>query len=124
MPIHCKIRSKEPDLLLYINCKGSLIEQDITHFQDFFKKKLEQPQMLKMFVDMRQVDSAKLQCIKKLAKFMNNYQEKAIDKVIATAILIDKPIIENLVKILFNIKKPSTPTKVTSDINEACEFLN
>lgn len=124
MPIHCKSRPKETELLLYIKCDGRLVETDINHFGDFFKKHLQEETLIKMFVDMRTVESAKMDCIKSLVSFMNDYEEAACKKVLATAILIKTPAIEKLVKLLFNFKKPSTPTRVTSNIDEACEFLN
>ena len=124
MPIYCKTRSKEPELLLYIKCEGQLLEHDIGHFKDFFKKHLEEPEMIKMFVDMRTVKGAKMECIKSLVTFMNDYEDTASEKVLATSILISTPSIEKLVKLLFNFKKPRTPTRVTSKLEEACEFLN
>lgn len=124
MPIHCKTRPKESEILLYIQCDGKLEEPDIAHFSEFFKQHLQNDLLIKMFVDMRTVNGANMDCIKALVSFMNDHEDTARDKVLATAILITAPSIEQLVKLLFKFKKPNTPTTVTTDINKACEFLD
>ena len=124
MPIGFKIRKKEPDLLLYIFGEGILNMEDLEKFDSFFDKYLKEDNSFKILMDLRKVENASIGVIKQLVDNRKNYDKYADNKVIATSILIDNYIIESLINMLFSIKQPKRPTKITSDIDEACNFLN
>ena len=124
MPIDCRVRTPAPNLFLYVRCYGDLIISNVKDFEQFFKNHLKNDHAFKMFIDLRSVNGAPMSCIKSLVTFMNECEEESKHKVIATSVLVGRPAIEKLVNILFSFKTPATPTKVTSDIEEACEYLN
>jgi len=124
MPFECKIKSSKPDLLLFVYGTGNLILKDINVFTIFFEKYLFGNIPYKLFIDLRNVTNATLEVLKELTKKMLYYEKHTQGKVIATVILVDSTIVENLIKMLMTIRKPLTPTKITSSIDDACNFLN
>ena len=122
MPVICKIRNKE-EKLAFIACEGIMTTEDFNVFTTFFNNQLNSPNKFKVFLDLRKLDNVSMTIIKSLSKYMLESEITAINKVLATSVLVDKPYIEYLVKMLFAVKTPITPTKITSDINIACDFL-
>jgi anti-anti-sigma regulatory factor len=123
MPIDCKTKSKNTELLLFVIGSGNMNIDDIKQFTHFFEKYLHGIIPFKLFIDLRTVESTSSSIIQSLVKKMIKY-EKYSKNVIATSVLINNSIIENLINILFSIRKPTTPTKITSSLTEACDFLN
>ena len=124
MPLLCKVKSREPEVLLFIHGEGSIIETDINVFSSFFEKHLFRKDPFKLFIDLRKVENASMNLVQTLAAKMIGYEEHTPGKVLATSILVNSFMIESLVNLLFQLKPPSTPTKITSDINIACDFIN
>jgi anti-anti-sigma regulatory factor len=124
MPIDCKIKSKTPELVLFVHGSGTMNANDIQEFSNFFEKHLYGSIPFKLFIDLRDVKSTSGSIVQNLVKKMTLYEKFSVKNVIATSVLINNSIIENLINILFTIRKPITPTKITSDIIDACNFLN
>ena len=123
MPLECKVRTN-PELLLFVCGYGVLAVEDIDDFKTFFNIHLKNNTPFKVFFDLRQVKTAQTKAIHAMASCMVSFEELAQNKVVATSVLIDSITIENLIKLLFSFRQPSTPTKVTSDLHEACNFLD
>lgn len=123
MPLKCTAK-KGDELVLYINGTETLTLNDVSEFSIFFDKHLNGPQQFKTFFDLRKVNSANMETLGSMAKYMTSLEDLAKEKVLGNAILIDGFFIENLLKLLFTMKPPTTPTKITSKLEEACEYLN
>ena len=124
MPIDCIIQTSEPELVLYICGRGNLLAKDLDHFRVFLDSHLHKGIPFKVFYDLRKVDGAPIHAIKKLTKYINDCEELARQFIVASSVLVGGKIVEKLVNMVFSIKKPSTPTKVTASLQEACDFLN
>jgi len=124
MPINIRAQEKEAFVLLFIKGIGLVSVSDIETFGKNFAEHLSTPNKFKMFVDLRELSDAPLKVLKYIANFMTTHEEVAITKILGTAILVKHPGIEHLVKLVFTFKKPTTPTCITSTLEEACEFLN
>lgn len=124
MPLQCKVRSVEPELVLFVVGYGSLQTTHLPEFTDFFHKYLHGEKPFKVLYDLRGVKTAPIGVIKELARYMIKYENIAEEMVIASSVVLDDIKIENAIKLLFSFKEPVTPTKVTRCIEEACDFLN
>lgn len=124
MPIKCTIPKEKPEMLLFVECIEKITSSEFDDFKTVFYTHLKGPNTFKVFIDLRKLTDASPSILSSLVKFINTSEELAIDKVLATSVLVNKPHIENLVNIVFNLKKPATPTKVTSDLTVACNFLH
>ena len=124
MPLDCKIRSKEPELVLFIHGYDNITKNDIEKFADFLYEHLSGNEQFKIFYDLRKVKDAKLANLKNLFVHISSFEELSIDKVLASSILINSIIVEKLLNLIFEFKPPVTPTKITTDISVACDFLN
>lgn len=123
MPIECKVHQLEPELILYININGSLNIEQLTTINNFILGYLNKSEPFKMFIDMRNVSNASASILPKLLEIMNTLEQKSVDKIIATSILVGNIYIEKLINMLFNIRAPLTPTKVVANVKDACNFL-
>lgn len=124
MPLKCNNKVKDDELLLVIKGEGDLNLTDIDNFCIFFEKYLHGNTPFKLLVDLRAETSASLKLIKKFASKMIEYENHSIDKVLITVIMIDNMLVKNLLKLLFSIKKPITPTEIVSSVEDCCKFLN
>lgn len=124
MPLMCKIHSKKPELIIYIRGYGKIIDTDIDIFTNYFSKYLHEPTPFKMLVDLRNVKKTPFETIKTLTTKMNFFEKLAVDKLIATCILLNDGPLKTMVKLLFKFCDQSTPTFVTSDLTSGCDFLN
>lgn len=123
MPLKCTAKQGD-ELILYVNGTEALTIKDVTEFSSFFDGHLNGPDQFKTFFDLRKVTSANMETISAMAKYMTSFEQLAKEKVLGNAILIDGFLLENLLKLLFTMKPPTTPTKITSKLEEACEYLN
>lgn len=124
MPIDCKVRSTTPELVLFVYCYKKLSVEDVEVFTTFFNGYLEGDIPFKALFDLREVDTAPMKAITAMAKHMSEFETLAPGKVVATSVLVSSKGIEGLINMLFAIKKPVTPTKVTASLEKACDFLN
>lgn len=123
MPLECKARLTE-ELLLFITGRGILTVNDIADFSEFFDAHLCRQDPFKLFLDLRKVEKAHGDTLTALIKHITSFEDRARDKVIATSVVVSSIPIVSLINLLFTIKQPLTPTKVTSNLTEACDFLN
>ena len=123
MPLDCKVRSQTPELVLFVRGYGVLKVKDIDNFGSFFKPFLQGKTPFKILFDIRTLESTSMSVIKSLVEYMISFESLAQGKVVASSVLVG-PTIENWLKLLFSLKHPTTPTKVTSNIEVACDFLN
>jgi hypothetical protein len=124
MPLKCGLHSETPELILLICGSGELTTADVTQFSKFFDSYLNSSQAFKLFIDLRKVESAPINALTAMASYMANNDELAKKRVIASSVLVGNTHIENLLNLLFRMKEPSTPTKVTMVTNDACNFLD
>lgn len=124
MTLDCKIHSKDPELALFIYGHGVLTFEDVQGFDEFFNRFLNGSVPFKVFFDLRKLKSAPMDVIKSLVKHMVSFESRATEKVVATSVLVGSKPIESVLNLLFSFRKPTTPTKVTSTLEEACEFLD
>ena len=124
MPLDCKIRYKEPELVLFIYGYDDINKKDIERFTAFLYGHLYGNEQFKIFYDLRKVKDAKMKILKNLFSHISDIEELSIDKVLASSILINSIIVEKLLNLIFEFKPPLTPTRITTDITEACDFLN
>ncbi|KKM72858.1 hypothetical protein LCGC14_1416300 [marine sediment metagenome] len=124
MPLECRVRSQTPELVLFVYGRDVLSRQDIDTFSAFFNMHLHGDTPFKVFFDLRRVDTVSLVVVKSIVKSMISYEKLAQGKIIATSVLVGGTIIENLLHLLFSIREPTTPTKVTTNLEKACNFLN
>ena len=123
MPLDCKVRSKTPELVLFIRGHGVLTVDDVNNFDSFFKPFLKGDTPFKVLFDLRLLKCKSIDVIKVLVDNMSSFEALAPKKVVASSVLVGSTI-EKWVNLLFNLKQPTTPTKVTSSIEDACNFLN
>ncbi len=123
MPLDCKVRSQTPELVLFVRGHGVLKVIDIDNFDSFFKPFLQGNTPFKVLFDLRALKSTSMGVIKSLVECMISFESLAQGKVVASSVLVGHSI-ENWLKLLFSLKHPTTPTKVTSNIEVACNFLN
>ena len=124
MPINCMIYSTEPELVLFVACSGIFNLKDVEKFSAFFEEYLFADQQFKVLYDLRQVENMKLEAISAIVKHMIKYEKWVKNKLLGSSAIVNSAIVENLVNGLFAIRKPTTPFKITSDIQKACDFLN
>lgn len=124
MTIECKVHQSEPELILYININGSLDNNQLNNIYNFILVYLNDTVPFKMFVDMRNLGNTSINILPKLLEIMNTLEQKSVDKIVATSILVGNIYIEKIIKMLFNIRAPLTPTKVVANVSDACDFLN
>ena len=124
MPLECRVRSQTPELVLFVYGYDLLSCTDIDTFSAFFNTHLHNDIPFKVFFDLRKIDTASIAVVKSIAKYMIAYEKLAPGKVVASSVLVGGIIVENLIKLLFSFKEPSTPTRVTTNVAEACNFLN
>lgn len=124
MPLQCKVRSENPELVLFVVGYGSLKACHLPEFTDFFHKYLHGTEPFKVLYDLRGVKTPPICVVKELATYMMKYENVAAQMVIASSVVLDDIKIENALKLLFSFKEPITPTKITRSIEEACDFLN
>lgn len=124
MPINCMIYSTEPELVLFIVCSGIFTLKDVEKFAAFFEEYLYSAQQFKVLYDLRQVENMKFESISSIVKHMIKYEKYVKNKLLGSSAIVNSSIVENLVNSLFAIRKPTTPFKITSDIQQACDFLN
>ena len=124
MPLHCKVRSKTPELVLLVYGHGILTGNDINHFCTFYNTHLHGEDPFKILFDLRSVKTASIKGITSITRHMAEFEKLAQEKVIATSVLVDAYTTESLLNLLFSANPPATPTKVTRDLTEACNFLN
>ena len=124
MPLLFNEKRSDDGVLIMVIGSGQLATTDSDIFHTFFKNKLETSGEFKMFIDLRAVENASMNAIKTMVKHMNSFKDLARTKVIATSVVISDTTIEKLLGVLFSFSPPATPTKVTTSIEDACEFLN
>lgn len=123
MPLECKVHSKTPKLMLMVHGYKTLTHGDITNFSTFFDKYLYGDESFKVFFDLRTAETPPTSVISALSKYMISCEKVSANRVIASAILVNDTI-KNILNLLFTFQKPASPTKITSNIETACEFLN
>lgn len=123
MPFIYQVHSYDPELVLLVRGYGEISVPDIRRFDTYFKVYLYGKKPFKVFFDIRSLESTSMEVIKLLVKSMISFEELAPQKVLATSVLTGA-LIEKWINLLFKIREPITPTKVTSDLQEACDFLN
>ena len=117
--------STEPELVLFISCSGVFCLKDVEKFATFFEEYLYgQEEPFKVLYDLRQVENMKLESITAIVKHMIKYEKVVKNKLLASSAIVGSSFVESLVNGLFAIRKPTTPFKITSDIQKACDFLN
>jgi len=124
MPLDCQIHAKKPELILCVYGRGVLSVQDVDGFSSFFNTHLKGDTPFKVLFDLRKLNSASANAIKPLVKCMTSFESLSQGKVVASSVLVSSPTIESILNFLFSLNKPTTPTKVTSDLTQACDFLN
>nr|QBK87662.1 MAG: hypothetical protein LCMAC201_05750 [Marseillevirus LCMAC201] len=124
MPLVCKVCSQKPELMLLIYGHDVLSRQDIDTFSTFFNTHLHGNTPFKVFFDLRKVDMVSTSVLKSIAKSMILFETLAQGKIIATSVLVSGIIIEHTLNLLFKFKEPTTPTKITTNLDDACAFLN
>lgn len=123
MPLKC-VAKKGDDLILYINGIDTLSITDVEEFNTFFKSHLNGPDQFKTFFDLRKAKSVSMDVLYTMAKYMTSFEDLAREKVLGNSILVEGFILEQSLKLLFSIKPPTTPTKITTCLDEACDYLN
>jgi hypothetical protein len=123
MPLEYNIKKENLETLIILNGYKVIDEKDIEDFKIFFNNKLNEDNKFKLIADLRNIDNASFGAIKSILNYMFFIENKTYDKIIATSVLVNKGI-DKIINLLFNIKSPTTPTKVTDNINIACEFIN
>lgn len=124
MPINCMIYASEPELVLFIMCSGVFCLKDVEKFAAFFEEHLFGERQFKVLYDLRQVENMKLESISGIVKHMIKYEKFVKNKLLGSSAIVNSTLVENLVNGLFAIRRPTTPFKITSDIQQACDFLN
>lgn len=123
MPLKCNIQCSDPELVLLIIGTDTVDINDINLFSTFLLSFLREQIPFKLFFDLRNANGSQFNAIQSLISKMNEFEPLVIGKVIATSVLVG-PMVEGVLNTIFFFKKPLTPTKVTSDINIACNYLN
>jgi hypothetical protein len=124
MPINCKVQSPHPEMVIFVHCHGSMNSKDLAKFTEFLDGHLNGEHAFKLFFDLRKAAPPAPKIINGMTKYMIQADHVAQTKIVASSILVGSSIIENLLKTLFSIQEPTTPTKVTASLETACEFLN
>ena len=119
MPLLFKIKGT----MLMVTGSGVLTETDVENFCKSLINTLQGPPV-KIFFDLRNVETAEMCALTTMASFMSNYEELARDKIIANSILVQGYTTNVLLNLLFKIKQPTTPVNISYDIQDACDFLN
>jgi hypothetical protein len=123
MPLICKIQSPEPELVLLIIGTDNVDINDINSFSTFLLSFLHGNIPFKLFFDLRNANGSQFNALQSLISKMNEFEPLVVGKIIATSVLVG-PLVEGVLNTIFFFKKPLTPTKITSDINVACNYLN
>jgi hypothetical protein len=123
MPLKCSIKPNTEEKILYICGYKTITEQDIDSFSIFFYEHLNKKEPFKVLYDLRDASLGSLESIKTLLVHIAKFEQASKNIVIASSILVSGAT-ETLLNMVFNIRSPRTPTKVTFDVNVACDFLN
>lgn len=102
---------------------GTLDITDFNNFKKCFNECLQGKSFGAIF-NLKNIDSAPPNLVMAQATYMREYESFARQKLIATAILIDSPTLQNLLKGLFMVKSPIAPNIVTGNIAEGTEFID
>jgi hypothetical protein len=118
MPIQFTIKQN----IIIVSMKGILSATDIDTFAEYLKN-LEND-YYKLLFDLREMDRPAPSIISSIINELNTFEKISNEKILASSIVISNESIESVLNLIFKFKKPTTPTKITSNLTDACTFLN
>lgn len=124
MPLVCKVKHCSPDLVLFIRGHGQINVEDVNKFGQFFNNHLGGSTKFRVLYDLREVENASMSVVTALAQYIVKFEQKSKEKVLGSSILVYGAVVENLLRLVFSFKEPTTPYIVTADLQKACEFLD
>lgn len=129
MPIVCKEKRDEKadvnePIFLLVSGSGILTITDMDELSSFLDKYLQGESQFKLFINLSNIDNISMELVKYMAQNMNQINSAAQNKALGTAIVVKNKTLAGVVNMIFSISKPSTPTKITTNIEKACDFLN
>ena len=125
MPINYNIieNSSSKYKLAHIEFKGRLTLVDYQQFKNIFDDLLHENYFGAIF-DLRNATYIPPTLVLEQAKYMSEYETKAKESLIASAILISSTWMQKLLNGLFLFKKPVSPNLVTSSLEDSIEFIH
>ena len=115
----------KPDIHLFmISGSDTINVNDIETFNKHFNEHIQSKPKFKMMFDLRNVSIAHPDAVSKTIRYIVKYNKIAHKHIIASAIIVNGFTIESLATMVISTNPPPTPTKVTSNVQTACDFLN
>ena len=88
-----------------------------------FRLLLHKDQDFMIMFDLTNAKTVPLQIIKKQADFLQKFQPKIKDNLVATSIVTSSNIVQGILQMLFTIKKPSKPNKSFTNTQDAHDWM-
>lgn len=111
-------------IYLYIQGFGHLTETDVDEFGQIIASYMVTERPIKLFLDTRKMDAVDIKLLPYVAEQLRIAENDIKKSVLATSVLVQNKAIETVINMLFTIRKPVTPIKVTAKIEKACNHLN
>ena len=98
-------------------------EQEYDKFLEELTNVYSHKKQFSMLIDTSALQTNLLDFVAKMGKWIKTNKENSILYLKKTAILLQSPVMQFFLNAVFFVVKPSTPYKITRNLEEAIEFL-